>query len=260
MVVFVASGQCQGRRYTTLKKGKHWRDFSCDFSVQTSAEKNGSWESVGTVLEMRPDKLSYLVDIEGKMLVRARYMLRPEEERGVLDASQVQVQGGAQVSAQEGVFPRRSERIKLQKEKEENSAAKCADLKMKMPSSGSSGALIDSIERSSKSKSICTENLRTKPYGRMQEGSASLTCSGQLLTLGLRQFLSSPSSQSQSLYAAGCDPRLNGGASIGTGNSCLPSLRPSCQGLQPGKDPVSLSPSAPEFTPRRQLYLIRQLY
>ena len=44
--------------------------------------KTGSWESIGTVLEMRPDKLSYLIEVQGKMFVRARYMLRPVEEGG----------------------------------------------------------------------------------------------------------------------------------------------------------------------------------
>ena len=70
--------------------------------------------------EMRPDKLSYLIEVQGKMLVRSRYMLRPTEEGGVFDASQSQVQGGAQADSQVGVSPpRRSERLGLQKEIEE---------------------------------------------------------------------------------------------------------------------------------------------
>ena len=45
-------------------------------SVRVQCPKTGSWESVGTVVEMRPYKLSYLVEIQGKMLVRAWYMLK----------------------------------------------------------------------------------------------------------------------------------------------------------------------------------------
>ena len=86
-------------------------------SVPVQCPKTGSWENVGTVLEIRPDKLSYLIEIQGKMFAKARYMLQPVEEGGVSDASQcqVQVQGGAQAASQEGVLPRRSERLKLQK-------------------------------------------------------------------------------------------------------------------------------------------------
>ena len=78
--------------------------------------KNGSLESAGTVIEMRPDKLSYLKDVQGKLFVRARYMLRPVEGGGVPDSdafqSQVQVQGGAQADSKVGVLPRRSEKRK----------------------------------------------------------------------------------------------------------------------------------------------------
>ena len=46
----------------------------CSVSVQ--CPKTSSWENIGAVLEIRPNKLSYLVDIEGKMFIRAGYMLR----------------------------------------------------------------------------------------------------------------------------------------------------------------------------------------
>ena len=70
---------------------------------------------------MRPDKPSYLVEVQGKIFVRARYMLWPAEERGVFDASQsqVHVQGGAQADSQVGVLPRKWERLRLEKEKKE---------------------------------------------------------------------------------------------------------------------------------------------
>ena len=68
------------------------------------------------MIKMRPDKLSYLIDVEGKILVRARHMLRSAEKGGIFDASQVQVQGGAQAESEVGVFPRRSERLKAKKD------------------------------------------------------------------------------------------------------------------------------------------------
>ena len=32
--------------------------------------KNGFWDKTGTIIEVRPDKLSYLLDVEGKLLIR----------------------------------------------------------------------------------------------------------------------------------------------------------------------------------------------
>ena len=66
---------------------------------------------------MRPDKLSYLVDVNGKIFVRSQHMSRPAKKGGVFG---VQVQGGAQTNAEVGVLPRRSERLK-QKRKESKS-------------------------------------------------------------------------------------------------------------------------------------------
>ena len=65
--------------------------------VRVQCPKIVSLEIVGTIVEMRPDKVFYLVDVQGKMFIRARYILRPAEERGVIEASQsqAQVQGGA---------------------------------------------------------------------------------------------------------------------------------------------------------------------
>ena len=117
-------------------------------NVRVQCPKTGSWESVGIVIEMRPDKLSYLVETQGKMFVRARYMLRPAEKGGVIDTSQsqVQVQGGAQTDYQVGVLPRRLERLKLQKGKEGNfsSSSKCVVPTTMTQNSASTGASIDS--------------------------------------------------------------------------------------------------------------------
>ena len=60
-------------------------------SVRVQCPKTSSWENIGTVLEMRPDKLSYLIEFQGKMFVRARYILRPVKEGGIfLNQDQVQ--------------------------------------------------------------------------------------------------------------------------------------------------------------------------
>ena len=42
-------------------------------------EKISLWEKIGAVVEIRPVKLSYLVEIEGKLLIRAWFMLKPLE-------------------------------------------------------------------------------------------------------------------------------------------------------------------------------------
>ena len=60
---------------------------------------------------MQPDKLSYLIEVQGKMFVRAHYMLRPVEEGGVF-LNLDQVQGGARSDAEVKKSPRRSERLK----------------------------------------------------------------------------------------------------------------------------------------------------
>lgn len=65
---------------------------------------------------MRPDNLSYLVDVEGKILVRARNMLRPAEKVRVFEVPQVLVHGGAQAESEVGVLPRRSEWLKEKKD------------------------------------------------------------------------------------------------------------------------------------------------
>ena len=76
--------------------------------VIVQCEKNSLWDKIVSVMEIRPDKLSYLVDIEGKLLIRARFMLKPLE--GGVSNFQVhdQDQGGAHPIEEKG--PRRLER------------------------------------------------------------------------------------------------------------------------------------------------------
>ena len=52
-------------------------------NVHIQCKKTVSWERIGVIVEIRPDKFSYLVDVDGKVFVRARHMLRPAEKGGV---------------------------------------------------------------------------------------------------------------------------------------------------------------------------------
>ena len=55
------------------------RMLAPDEKVRVQSEKNSYWDKIGTALEVRPDKQSYLLDIEGKLMTRARFMIRPLE-------------------------------------------------------------------------------------------------------------------------------------------------------------------------------------
>ena len=46
--------------------------------VRVQDEKPGQWQALATVIEARPDGLSYIVDIGGREQLRSRHMLRPE--------------------------------------------------------------------------------------------------------------------------------------------------------------------------------------
>ena len=92
---------------------KELRVLLPDEKVRVQCEKTSLWDKVGAVLEIRPDKLSFLIDIEGKLLIRARFMIKPFEGEVSDLQNQVQDQGGAQSA--EDFVPRRSERLKNQK-------------------------------------------------------------------------------------------------------------------------------------------------
>ena len=55
----------------------------------SSREANGLWELTGVIMEMRPDKLSYLVEIEGRVYtcISGRSKIKPVSKfkEGVLD-------------------------------------------------------------------------------------------------------------------------------------------------------------------------------
>ena len=91
-------------------------------SVLTQCDKSKKWDRRGEIIEIRPDDLYYLVDLEGKVVVRGRAMLKPiSHECG---SGQVQDQG--QGEQQEGELfscsdnpssPRRSQRLQEKEEK-----------------------------------------------------------------------------------------------------------------------------------------------
>ena len=191
---------------------------------------------------MRPDKLSYLVDAEGKLYVRARHMLRPAEKGGVF-VNQVQVQGGAQADPEVNEASCRSERLK-EKNLIQSKSSKCVPRMMTPPSSES---IVDSIGfTGSKLQKKCKSRMSQIPFDRMRGASPSSTFSGRVLPLVHRPYSLLQSLPLPSLSVVGCPPRDSAAASIDTVSSCPPFPRPSSQGL---RQTVPLSPAAPEFTP-----------
>ena len=46
-------------------------------SVLIQCDKSKKWDWRGEIIEVRPDGLSYLVDLDGKVIIRGRAMLKP---------------------------------------------------------------------------------------------------------------------------------------------------------------------------------------
>ena len=144
-----------------------------DEKVRVQCEKTGFWDKTGRVIEVRPDKFSYLLDVEGKLLICARFMIRPLEEGGVSDSPQVQDQGGAQSNSS----PRRSERSKNKK-----SDQPCALQTTKLPSCGNIAASTDLT--GNKWRRRCDSNPRRTIFARMPRDFPWLTFNGQALPPG----------------------------------------------------------------------------
>ena len=66
-------------------------ELSPGMPVRVQQETTGLWDLTGVILEARPDKLSYLVEIGGRVFIRGRNKLKPvsnfkdEKEREVPD-------------------------------------------------------------------------------------------------------------------------------------------------------------------------------
>ena len=190
-----------------------------DEKVRVQCKKTSFWDKTGTVIEVRPDKLSYLLDVEGNLLIRARFMIRPLEEGGVSEIDQIQDQGGAQSD----FTPRRSERFK-----DKNSVQKCSLPMMKLPSCGNIAALTGSI--GNKWRRRC--NLSPKPttYHKMPGDFPWSMFTGKVLPQGPPQSSWSPSLHWPSSYVAGSGQRANIAPNTAILNSCPPLHRQLCPG------------------------------
>ena len=162
-----------------------------DSSVRVQCPKTGSWENIATVLEMRPGKLSYLIEVQGKMFVTAHYMLRPVEEGGVF-LNQDQVQGGARSDKEDKESPRRSERLKEKVSVSKSSL--CVPQKMVPPNSGSTAGWTGSKE--SKLQSRWRSRTNPTPSASTQGVSPFSTSNGRVLPLAHWPFSLSRSSPS----------------------------------------------------------------
>ena len=60
-------------------------------SVRVQNESSGLWDLTGEVIDIRPDKLSYLVDIEGRTFLRGRAKLKPVFKVGSHEENEVGV-------------------------------------------------------------------------------------------------------------------------------------------------------------------------
>ena len=63
-------------------------ELSPGMPVCVRQESTGLWELTGVTVEARPDKLSYLVEVDGRLYVRGRSKLKPVfkfKEEGVPD-------------------------------------------------------------------------------------------------------------------------------------------------------------------------------
>ncbi len=230
--------------------------------VRVQSEKDKTWESVGTVVEIRPDQLSYLVDLNGLVSIRCRSMLRPKTD---FDQGQSSDPISVGVSNKENVptqpnSPRRSSRIANQKEvkvQKERQGEQCAVLK-KTTTAGlntrSGGSTLTHIMMSP----------TTGQSARPQEGSPSLMSNGRPLPPGqppLSWLHSSFSSFSCASGAGGGQPSRSAVGTPSSFGSCRPGPalfpRPSSQPLVsqpvacrtqvlpcPGQVPLIPSPQA----------------
>ena len=224
-VSFSEAAEAKDKCFHGQEEAYNWdkrdlRKLAPDEKSRVQCEKTGFWDKVGTVIEIRPDNLSYLLDVEGKLLIRARFTIRSLEEGGVSDADLIHNQGGAQSD----FVPRRSERIK-----EKTSVQKCALPTTKSTSCGSFAASTGSTG-SKWPKTRGTSPSPTK-FSRMPGDFPWLTYNGRVSPQGPRQSLSAPSLPLQLSSAVGSGLRPSANPSPSTRSSCLPLPPPLCRDL-----------------------------
>ena len=116
--------------------------------VHVQQESTGLWDLTGVIIEARPDKLSYLVEIDGRIFVRGRNKLKPvsklKDERGVpeldLDSNKEE-KGGVSVcpdSSQASLQPtlRRSQRLASKESCKSLPFSSCSSLSGSCPDTG----------------------------------------------------------------------------------------------------------------------------
>ena len=219
----VAKDKCSdGQEEAYNRDKRELARLAPDAKVRVQCEKTGFWDKIGTVIEIRPDKLSYLLDVEGKLLIRARFMIKPLEEGGVSDIGEVQDQGGAHST----FVPRRSERLQ-----KKNSAKICAPQTTRSPNSGSSAVLTGSIEsRWHKTQGISQPTTR---FNKMPGDFPWSTFSGPASPLGRPPSLLWQSSRWPVSSVVGSVPEHSVGPSTAIPSSSPRLPPPLCQALPP---------------------------
>ena len=177
-------------------------------AVFIQCEKSKKWEKKGRVLEKRPDGLSYLVDIDGRLAVRSRFFLKPVSQGGqgrANDVTEIQDQGEFHSSFTPPLrcSSRLVEKIQNKKEKEKCSSSSCAP------------ALVIPMQRNSASSNCCSGYLdriprrQRTPSTNQLVDSRSLTYNGLHLPLGQTQSSSARCSSSPLSSAAGFVPAIS---------------------------------------------------
>ena len=205
--------------------------------VFIQCDKSKKWDRPGEIIEVRPDGLSYLVNHDGKVVIRGRAMLKPV----MAEQGDGQVQDQGQGKQQEGVltpssvsspaessqFLRRSQRLK---DKEEET---------KWSSSHVPTPTARAMPLSFESLSVCRDctanklkTQRTRLTNRLGD-SPSLTFNGRPSPQGPQPSSSVPSCSSLVSSAAGYGPRISAGPRGSTPSSWTCSAGPQ----------VDLSPS-----------------
>ena len=129
-------------------------EISLGTPVHIQNEATGLWELTGVIVEMRPDKLFYLVEIDGRVYIRGRNKMKPifKFKEGVLDLELKKEKGEKEVGVsvslenpepQVQIKPslRRSECL-IEKEKSCKSVSSCSLVSGLLPDTGRQHVLL----------------------------------------------------------------------------------------------------------------------
>ena len=208
--------------------------------VRVQDKKTDQWQALATVVNARPDGLSYIVDIGGREQLRSRHMLRPEPVSQVENEDDVSERDGPKVgvSPLPTTAPRRSQRL-LDRNSEGNRlipVQPCAEERPKKKSLTSSGYFKSSTGRESvESPSL---SWQTRLSTSTLTASAWSTYRGPPLRQGPQSLLPWQSLGSWSPCAATSGHETTGGAERDTTNLLRLSQVGSSQGqsLQAGRN------------------------